>query len=108
MSSSAISNRTRAGYMYDDCGSLTAATNNPSAPYSAVMESHKSVVKVAIPHCRGRWFPTTATRIGSERPGARCKEDAGLLRNARGDDSRRTVVFGCGFIKMFGADIAGS
>ena len=47
-----------------DWGSLTATTNTPAAPNSSAIASHKSVVKVAIPHCRGRWFPTTAIRIG--------------------------------------------
>src|ERR1017187_2307288 len=108
MSPSASSNRTRAGYAYDDWGSLTAATDNPAAPYSAVIASHKSVVKVAIPHCRGRWFPTTATRTGSGRLGIGCKEYAGSFPNTGNRGPRRVRVFGCEFTEMFGVDIAGS
>ena len=44
---------------------VTATTNTVEAPYSAAIASHKSVVKVAIPHCRGTWFPITAIRTGS-------------------------------------------
>src|ERR1039458_525324 len=108
MSPSASSNRTREGYAYDDWGSLTAATDKPAAPYSAVIASHKSVVKVAIPHCRGRWLPTTPTRTGSGRLGIGCKEYAGSFPNPGGRSSRRIGVFGSAFTEMFGADIAGS
>jgi hypothetical protein len=68
----------------------------------------RSVVKVAIPHCRGRWFPITAIRAGSERLGDGCRVNAGFLPNTRVDASRRIEVLGCGFKEMFGADIADS
>ena len=38
-------------------------------PYSAAIASHKSVVKVAILHWRGRWFPINRNRTGSDRLG---------------------------------------
>src|ERR1017187_4056465 len=108
MSPSASSNRTREGYAYDDWGSLTAATDNPAAPYSAVIASHKSVVKVAIPHCRGRWFPTTATRSGREWLGITDRDNTGFFSNIGGRASHRIRLFGLKLMGRTGADIAGS
>jgi hypothetical protein len=83
-----------------------ATTNVPPSPNSVAIASHKSVVKVAIPHCRGRWFPTTATRTGSDRIGIRC--EVGFVPKTGGRESRNIMGFGCEFKEMFGADIAGS
>jgi len=35
-------------------------------------------VKVAIPHCRGTWFPITTTRLGSEALDLACNNAAGF------------------------------
>src|ERR1035438_4513937 len=85
-----------------------ATTDTPPAPYSAAIASHKSVVKVAIPHCRGRWFPTTATRSGSDRLGTSCKRDIDSFPNAGGQTSRRTNAFGCELKETLDTAIAGS
>jgi len=103
---SVTSHCTREGYLYCDCGSLTAITDTPPSPQSPAIASHKSVVKVAIPHCRGKWFPTTATRTGSDR-GRTCKDDADLLSNSRGRALHRISLFGLGLVEKLRADITG-
>ena len=70
--------------------------------------SHKSVVKVAIPHCRGRWFPTTATRTGRDGLRIGCKKSAGCFPYAGGRGSCRISVFGCELTVMFDVDMTGS
>src|ERR1039458_46868 len=85
-----------------------ATTDTPPAPYSAAIASHKSVVKVAIPHCRGRWFPTTATLSGSGLLGTSCKRDADSLRDFGGHTSCCTKAFGRELKEMLDTAIAGS
>jgi hypothetical protein len=72
------------------------------------MASHKSVVKVAIPHCRGRWFPTTAIRIGRVRRGGTQRNGADFVSNSLGRVSCHVMALGCEFNGRLGVDIAGS
>jgi hypothetical protein len=72
------------------------------------MASLRSVVKVAIPHCLGRWFPITAIRVGNKRLGAGCRGIASVLPNTGVRASRRIKGLGWEFKEMFGADIADS
>jgi len=72
------------------------------------MASHKSVVNVAIPHCRGRWFPTTAIRKGRVLRGPANKSGAEYAPNLSGRASCSAMALGCEFNKTLGADIASS
>src|ERR1041385_4487534 len=48
-----------------------ATTKHPSAGNSSAIAAPRSVVKVAMPHCRGRWLPRRATRCRTGVDGAR-------------------------------------
>jgi len=85
-----------------------ATTNIPASPYSTAIASHKSVVKVAIPHCRGRWFPMIAIRIGIDRVLSTCKDDTECFSNTRGLALPCVTEFGFKLTEMSDEDIAGS
>ena len=74
--------------------------------FSAMIQ--QMLLALAIPHCRGRWFPITATRIGSDRLHIACRDDADLFSNPRGRVLQRIRVFGGKLVERSGEDIAGS